>query len=217
MGKMAFWGGVAGAAEGAQKAIDVRVQNEQSDLDNQREQAILRMKQEFEQQQQGREFGQQEKIKGMDISSATTLQTGKQEFEASQQAAELEAKAKEGAADRASREKVASIDAESRVKASNKSGAYKSVLVKTTSIDPNGMIQEKQLPLTYDPSTGSYYEDRAGKLVPYDLRNNLTAPEQALYDNPRLINQYLSSKMGQRTGVPKWFETMYGTPNAASE
>lgn len=111
MGKLAMWGAIGGAAAGVQKNIDVQRKREDEAKAQEREMALRKFEAEeaakrqqsgfgHEEKMQGGEFGEREKLQGQEIKARGELQ-----------GQEIKAKEKEGAANRASAERIAGIRA----------------------------------------------------------------------------------------------------------
>lgn len=159
MGSLATWGAIAGGAKGFAEGVEKNEEIKQHKLDQEREERLLQMRQRHEESmadtrykrdlsmQQG-EWGQEEKMTEAERNWKASQETGKQAFES-----------RESAKDRASREKIANIEAESREKSSKSSSKDKwsSGTRKIQTTDENGMPTEKTVQTMTSPTSNITY------------------------------------------------------------
>lgn len=111
MGKLAMWGAIGGAAAGMQKNIDVQRKREDDAAANQREMALRKYEAEEAAKRLQTSTSSQEKIAGQEIASREGIAGKELSSRKELQGEEIEAKKEEGAANRASAERIAGIRA----------------------------------------------------------------------------------------------------------
>lgn len=176
MGKLAFWGGVAGAAKGWEAGIQAKAEQAKSEWDEARERRILDLKNQMEKESQQAAFGQQEKVVGMQIGSeekiagarteaASALQTSEQDYKRREGETERDWKARQAELDRAAAERRANIAA------SAKSGAAGKPFTVTKMMDTRqgvGGIPEQYEKIVITDRSGTTYIQQGDRFVLQD-------------------------------------------------
>ncbi len=213
MGALATWGAVAGGAKVNKERLvrdqEASIAQEKASMDESRQVRLQKMRDAaaLTRQEGGQDFTAGENNAGREFkseerSAGEEFKSGEAENQRQFEAVQLDKKL-------ASAESVAGTKAG----ASAKADKFKSVRLKTTIMGENGFPTEQEVPLVFQESTGQYFEDRAGQLVPYKLEDNISPGQQRLYQNPGAIDAYLKSPEGKRTGTPKWYKLMYDASN----
>jgi hypothetical protein len=217
----ALWGALGGAADAAKevygKKQDAEISEAKSEADLQRDMRLEKMRQKYKTGQAGveRTYQTEERVAGQEFETAERL--GKQEHTSGEDETGRQFDAVQEDKKFDSAENVARIAAESRenvAKSSGKAGSskdYKSVKIKLSTMTKDG-FEEKEVPIVFQESTGQYWEDQAGQLVPYNLESHLSGNELTLFKNPSQKNLalWMNSPRGKKYGAPKWYEAKYG-------
>jgi hypothetical protein len=159
MGTLATWGAIAGGAKGFAEGVEKDQEIKQHKLDQEREERLMQMRMKHdesmattrfdrEKEMQTAEWGQEEKMTEAERNWKASQETGKQTFEGQQ-----------GALDRASREKIANIEADAREKTSKASSKNKwtSGTRKIQGVNEDGMPIEKTVQTMTSPTSNITY------------------------------------------------------------
>jgi hypothetical protein len=220
----ALWGALGGAADAAKevygKKQDAEIAEAKANADEKRAMRLEKMRQKYKtgEAEIDREFRTGEREAGQEFETSERLgeegyKGGESEIGRQHEAVQQDKKFE-------SAENVARIAAESRenvAKSSGKGGSkdgYKSVKIKTSVMTEKG-FEEKEVPIVFQESTGQYFEHKGGQLTPYQLEDQLTGPQAALFEHAskypkEALAGYLKTKEGKRLGIPAWYKLTYG-------
>lgn len=222
MGSLALWGAMAGGGKAGKEVFareqEADIRAREKTLDEAREERMMKIKEKYASEREQRGYAHAEKLQGEKIEAEKTLQES-----------EYRLKGKETEKERSFKEEsqIREIQAEwdravlksetdkATSGSSGKSSRYQSVMVKNSSMTPEGGFEEKEQPVVFDKDTGEHLIKQGDKFVPYDLRGGLPYGEQKLYDNPspEAAKEFVNSAYGKRVyqgKLPQWYTLMYG-------
>ncbi len=212
MGKLALYGAIAGGAEGAQTHLSNIEKTKAADADAARKERLQKLKMAHDERLAGRREKHEMKMEELKQTGRETLESMsgtnkldvefiRQEYAGERLGSQLEHDASEGALDRASREKIAKIDAAASSRsARNALKRYSMKTLKRGEQHPDypGLVVETDTPVIEDPVTGSVYIPKADKLYLWDQDNPSPEPKananqrhvDALLKNPAMADQF---------------------------
>jgi hypothetical protein len=215
---LALWGAMAGGGKAAKdvfaKEQEAQIEQQQKSMDQAREERLLKIKEKYARDREERGYGHDVAMEEKRKATELEVRGAENQFKASESSKKRDFEEEKQIRDIQAEWDRAKLKADTDIATSDSGGSnsrFQSVKIKTSSMTPEGGFEEKEVPIVFDKQSGSYFEDRAGKLIPYDLENNIHPMEQKLLRTGDLQG-YLKTRYGQEVGVPKWWELKYGKP-----
>jgi hypothetical protein len=206
MGSLAFWGGVAGAAQGAQSAIQEKVAERKSEWDEARERRILELKDEMAKEHEASQQKHEVNITGMQVTgraentateteAAAARQTSEQDYKRKEGETERDWKARQNQLDREAAEKRAGIAASAK-KGGAGSKRFTPKVVQDTRTGANNIPETFDKVVIVDQNSGRTFEQKGERYIPQGMSEGeiRRAPRAAIADlvkHPEDIDVFL--------------------------
>jgi hypothetical protein len=215
----ALWGALGGAADAAKevygKKQDAEIAEAKATADEARAMRLERMRQKY----RTSEAGAEREFKTGERESEQEFEAGESKLERGHKSFQKEADRQQDAVQTdkeiEGRQNVADTRAEATMAASGKTKAgFKSVKIKSSVMTEDG-FEEKEVPIVFQESSGRYFQDNGGQLVPYQLEQQLEGPQLLLFQHAgkwpkEALKAYMKTAEGKRLGIPAWYELTYG-------
>ncbi len=205
MGSLLLAGAISGLGGGLEKSNEMKHEKEIEAGRTARDMALQRM----------REKGAMDRTQEQNTATAKREEAryGPGGFE--EQAAVAAGTREAVVAETAQGYEIAQIEAtgaETRKTATDKQ-AWKTTKLSIETMTPEGGLEKKEVPVSFDPKTKTWYRQVGGKPVPLDMESALPPVEAKLLKNPNAWEEY-KNRFGK---LPTWYTDIYGEPSSGGD